>query len=62
MQALHGSQQGQDCLSRNLEANKLSMSQVTATLPVLDHGSSTLSLEVLEAEKTPAVPTKQSKN
>jgi len=45
-----------------IEANKHSMSQVTATLPVLDHGSSTLSLEVLEAEKTPPVPTKQSKN
>jgi len=45
-----------------IEANKLSMSQVTATLPVLDQGSSTLNLEVLEVEKTPAVPTKQSKN
>ena len=45
-----------------IEANKLSMSQATVTLPVLDQGSSTLSLEVLEAEKTPPVPTKQSKN
>ena len=48
-----------------IEANKLSMSQAAATLPVLDQGSSAQVLEVLKAletETTPAVPTKQSKN
>ena len=44
-----------------IEANKLSMSQATVTLPVLDQGSSSVSLEVIEAENTPAVSTKQSK-
>jgi hypothetical protein len=44
-----------------IEANKLSMSQATVTLPDVDQGSSTVSLEILEAEKTPAGATQQSK-
>ena len=44
-----------------IEANKLSMSQATVTLPDVDNGSNAVSLEVLEAEKTPAGATKHSK-
>lgn len=44
-----------------IEANKLSMSSATMTVPVLEQGDSVVSLELLEAENTPAVSTKQSK-